>query len=422
MKGIFDIISDDVIRIVLLLGLSFLIGLEREEEKHARGRGYFFGGVRTYPLVAFIGFLLVLLSPDSMFLFAVGFLVIGSFLVVSYWIKIKEEEHGITSEMAGLITYLIGGAIAKDLYWLAITVGIINVLLLQMKTYLEGMAKRIAAHEITTLVKFLLLSAVILPVIPNQTFTEFNLNPYKAWLIIVAVSSISYGSYLMEKLLKVKQSTFLSAIFGGLYSSTATTVVLSRQAKGVGNPHLFAGAILIATSMMYLRMAVLLLIFNREIFLVLGQFFIQIAVFSVLLGVAWSQWGKRIKGASATEISLGVRNPLELKTAFVFASLFLLVLILTNIAIKHYGNSGVFSLAALAGAIDVDPFIMGLAQTGQALASVKIASIAIIIASASNNLAKGIYSIIIADKKTGFQALGLLMVVSFVSMSIFWWL
>ncbi len=422
MKGIFDIISDDVIRIVLLLGLSFLIGLEREEEKHSRGKGYFFGGVRTYPLVAFIGFLLVLLSPDNMLLFATGFLVIGSFLIVSYWIKIKEEEHGITSEMAGLVTYLIGGAIAKDLYWIAVTVGIINVLLLQMKTYLEGMAKRIAAHEITTLVKFLLLSAVILPVIPNKTFTEFHINPYKTWLIIVAVSSISYGSYLMEKLLKVKQSTFLSAIFGGLYSSTATTVVLSRQAKGATSPYLYSGAILLASSMMYLRLAILLFIFNREIFFMLGEFFLQLAALSVFLGVAWSQWGKRLKGTGSTEIALGVRNPLELKTAFVFAALFLLVLVLTGVALRYFGNSGIFSLAALAGAIDVDPFILGLAQTGQALTSVKIASIAIIIASVSNNLAKGVYAIILADRKTGFQALCLLMAVSFISLSIFLWI
>ncbi|MBN1493672.1 MAG: MgtC/SapB family protein [Candidatus Omnitrophica bacterium] len=421
MKEMFEVISDDVIKIVLLLGLSFLIGLEREEEKHTRAKGYFFGGVRTYPLVAFIGFLLVLLSPENMMLFAVGFFVIGLFLVVSYWTKISQEEHGITSEMAGLITYLIGGAIAKDLYWIAVTVGIINVLLLQMKTYLEGMAKRIAAHEITTLVKFLLLSAVILPVIPNQTFTVFNVNPYKTWLIIVAVSSISYGSYLMEKLLKVKQSTFLSAIFGGLYSSTATTVVLAKQAKDSKQSYLYSGAIMLASSMMYLRMAVLIFFFNREIFFVLGDFFIQLAAVSALLGAVWSKFGTRKSESVRPEIALGVRNPLELKTAFVFASLFILVLILTNIAIKYFGKSGVFSLAALAGTIDVDPFILGLAQTGGALTTAKIASAAIIIASASNNIAKGVYTLIIADRKTGFQALALLAIVSLVSFSFFLW-
>ncbi|MFC1809399.1 DUF4010 domain-containing protein, partial [Candidatus Omnitrophota bacterium] len=105
-----------------------------------------------------------------------------------------------------------------------------------------------------------------------------------------------------------------------------------------------------------------------------------------------------------------------------FASLFLLVLILTNIAIKYFGNSGVFSLAALAGMIDVDPFIMGLAQTGGELTSVRIASIAIVIASVSNNFAKGVYSIIMGDRKTGIQALMLLLTVSLISLSIFLWL
>lgn len=417
MHNFLTLIPDNAVKIILLLGVSFLIGLEREEEKHTRVDSYFFGGVRTYPLIAAIGFLLVVLAPMNMVLFATGFFVIGAFLVVSYLCKIRRDEHGMTSEMAGLITYLVGGAIAKDMYWIAVTMGIMSVLLLQMKTYLENIAKRIEAEEITTLVKFLLLSGVMLPVIPNQAFTQFHINPYKTWLIVVAVSSISYGSYLMEKLLKVKQSTLISGLFGGLYSSTATTVVLSKKAKQAHAPRMFSGAIVIATSMMYLRMAVLLFIFNREIFYVIGVFFLQLAVAAFLIGLLWAQqWGKpRVHH----DMEVAQRNPLEVRTALIFASLFLLILVVTNLVLRYFGSSGVFSLAALIGAIDVDPFIMGLTQAGGAVTTVTTAAIAVVIASASNNIAKGIYSLIFADRKTGVYSFCLLLLVSVLSCGIF---
>ena len=421
MSPLQNLVHDDVIKIALLLALSFFIGLEREEERHAREKVYFFGGVRTYPLMAVIGYLLVTFSPENMALFAVGFFVIGLFLVVSYWGKLRRQDSGITSEMAGLITYLIGGAIAKEMYWLAIAVGIINVFILQMKTYLENLAKRIHADEITTLVKFLLLTAVILPVIPNQAFTPFHINPYKSWLIVAAVSSISYGSYLMEKFLKVKQSTVLAAVFGGLYSSTVTTVVLAKKAKNAGKPSVFAGSILLATAMMYLRVAILLFIFNQSIFMAIGRFFILLSFFSTIVALLWAkQRGSHLDVSD--ELQIGKRNPLEIRTALLFAVLFVLMLVLTNLMLKYFGDSGVYSLAGVMGLVDVDPFILGLTQAGGSLTAVSTAAIAVVIASASNNLAKGFYTIMFADRKTGIQAFLLLASISVLSLGVFFWI
>ena len=139
------------------------------------------------------------------------------------------------------------------------------MLLLELKDFLENLTTRIPAVEILTFTKFLLLTFVILPVVPNKDYGPFAVNPFKSWLIVVAISGVSYGSYLLEKLAKGKGGVRLSALLGGLYSSTFTTVVMAKESKTAGAPHSYAGGILIASGVMYFRFLVLIGIFNREL-------------------------------------------------------------------------------------------------------------------------------------------------------------
>ncbi len=116
-----------------------------------------------------------------------------------------------------------------------------SLLLLELKVVLEELAGRIPAEEILTFAKFLLLSAVILPILPNREFGPFHINPFKTWLVVVAVSAISYGSYVLQKVTKGRGGILLAAVLGGAYSSTVTTVVLARRAAREEHPHLFSG-------------------------------------------------------------------------------------------------------------------------------------------------------------------------------------
>src|SRR4029077_2128062 len=87
----------EAVKIVLVLFLSFLIGLEREEHK-ASGSSYSFGGVRTFPLIGFIGYSIALLSGAQLLPVTLGFLVVGGFLLLSYWHKLSRvEAAGVTS-------------------------------------------------------------------------------------------------------------------------------------------------------------------------------------------------------------------------------------------------------------------------------------------------------------------------------------
>ena len=397
----------DAVKIVLVLFLSFLIGLEREEHKAAAG-SYSFGGVRTFPLIGFIGYSIALLSGAQLLPVTLGFLVIGGFLLLSYWHKLsRAEAAGVTSEMSGLTTYLVGALVYYDHFWIATALSVASLLLLELKAALEALANRTAPQEILTFAKFLLLTAVILPALPQQEFSRFHINPFKTWLVVVAVSTISYGSYVLQKVTKERGGVVLTAFLGGAYSSTVTTVAMSRRAAREQHPHLFAGGILIASGVMYLRLVVLLILFNRQLGAMLAPAFLILAVLAIAAGWFWSRRTDEDTSEIKREFEPG--NPLELLAAFFFALFFLGMLVATQLAVTYLGRAGVNILAAIMGVTDVDPFIMGMTQAAGKLTPLPVAATAVLIAAASNNLIKGLYSYSLADRKTGRQSLSLLL-------------
>jgi MgtC family len=215
LVNVFDWLPSEAVKILLVLFLSFLIGLEREEHK-AAAKYYGFGGVRTFPLIGLIGYSVALLSGAQLLPLTLGFLVVGSFLLLSYWHKFSTSEvAGVTSEMSGLATFLVGALVYYGHFWIATALSVASLLLLELKTVLEKLATRIPPEQIFTFAKFLLLTAVVLPILPRQEFSRFHINPFKTWLVVVAVSTISYGSYVLQKVTKQRGGVVLAAILGG---------------------------------------------------------------------------------------------------------------------------------------------------------------------------------------------------------------
>jgi uncharacterized membrane protein (DUF4010 family) len=412
LEQIVRFFPDEGIKIVLVLFLSFLVGLEREEHKSSHTH-YSFGGVRTFPLIGLIGYAIALLAGGQLIPEILGLLVVGGFLMLSYWQKVRMYQTGdmpgVTSELSGLVTYLIGVLVVRDYFWIATTLTVASILLLELKEVLEGLTRRISPTEVLTFTKFLLLTAVILPVLPNQDFTRFAINPFKTWLVVVAVCAISYISYLLMRITK-ESGILISAVLGGIYSSTATTVALAKRSVGERHSHLFAGATLLASAFMYLRLTVLVGIFNWDLVRLLGGPFLILAGAAIVTAIAWS---RRVDdNGKGLQRKYENHNPLELRAAFFFAGIFLLILVLTKLAFSYLGNSGAYILGAVMGVSDVDPFVLSMTQTTAFAGKTNVIAGAVAIAAASNNVAKGIYAYLFGDRKTGRESLILLVLLA----------
>jgi uncharacterized membrane protein (DUF4010 family) len=276
------------IKILLVLFLAFLLGLEREGHKISVAE-YAFGGVRTFPFVGLVGYATALLAGDQSLPVAIGLAVVAAFLLLSYWRKLQSSgAAGVTTEISALTTYLVGALVARDQFWVATTVTVAGLFLLELKVALEELTRRIAPDEVLTFTKFLLLTAVILPVLPNRTFGPIPINPFVAWLVVVAVSAVSYGSYVIQRVTGRRGGIALAAVLGGAYSSTVTTVVFARRAAREGRPHLLSGCTLMASGMMYLRLAALVGLFNPRLLSMLGAPIIVLAMLALGGGWLWS--------------------------------------------------------------------------------------------------------------------------------------
>lgn len=414
-----QVLPPEGVKILLTLFLCFLIGLEREERR-VSGQQYRFGGVRTFPLIGLIGYAMALLSGGQLIPLTAGFAVIGSFLWLSYRHKLESSnEAGVTTEISGLVTYVVGALVSRDHLWIATTLAVLSILLLELKEFLESLSTKIPATEILTFTKFLLLTFVILPIVPNNDYGPFGLNPFKAWLIVVAISGVSYGSYLLEKASKGKGGVRLAAVLGGAYSSTFTTFVMARNARDARAPHCYSGAILLASGVMYFRFLALIAFFNTELMRRLMVPFVILGAIGVAGGWAWSKLpdgGE--KGAETGQLS---KNPLELTSAFSLAVVFVVMLVAMNYALVHLGRGGIYGLAVLSGLAPVDPFIMGLTQTAGKLTSFGLAAAGVVVAAASNNFAKALIALVLADQKTGRQSLVLLLGLTLLGLAPLFW-
>ncbi|MFQ5448199.1 MAG: MgtC/SapB family protein, partial [Saprospiraceae bacterium] len=326
MENLLQQIPKDIINFLLVTLFSMLIGLEQRRH-HEFGKGKsLLGTDRTFTLIGIFGFILYLLDPEHMLFFGGGGLLIALYFGIFYVSKIwLDGQSGLTSILVGLITYCLAPLVYLQPPWLVLLILITVLVLVEIKESLIAISKKFDEDEFLTLAKFLAVAGVILPLTPNQAIIPgLELTPYKFWLAVVAVSTISYVSYLLRKFVFADAGLLLTGILGGMYSSTATTFTLAKKSHASSYPPAqTAGAIIVATAMMYLRILLLAYLFNREVATRLLLPFLILAGSSV--GVGWYFYRKnRQKALLVPDAQAEHHNPLEFKTAFLFAFLFVL--------------------------------------------------------------------------------------------------
>jgi uncharacterized membrane protein (DUF4010 family) len=391
----------------LLLGLSLFYGFAFEEF-YAEELPNRPGGVRTFPLLAFAGAALYLVEPRFALAFIAGLLVLGlwlfAYIRANLEVKAARIEAHFIIPAAILIAYVLGPVVLTQPLWRSVALVVTSVLLIGARQPLHRLVATVDQREVWTLGQFLILVGVVLPLLYNAPAIPYTLiTPFKVWLAVVAVSALSYASYLLQRYALPGRGMLVTALLGGLYSSTATTVVLARKAHDSGMTAEVSGAIVAATGMMYLRIVVVCAIFN----LTLGRALVVPFVTLCVLACAAAYVVMRsVKDRAQYEFV--PENPLQLGTALVFAVLLIVVSLLSDWVQAHLGTSGILGLAAVVGFTDIDPFVLSIAQGGAATMGIATAAGAILIASSSNNLLKAVYAAAFSRQRASWLPVSML--------------
>lgn len=386
-------------RLGLALAMAVFMGLAFEGIYKREGR-WGPGGIRTFPLLALLGTVLYLMVPGTLLLYVVGLGGLGLWLFAHLQAtgRAAVEQPTLIIPTANLLAYTLGPLALSQPPWFVIAVAVAAVLLLEGRELLHGLVQKVAPEEVYTLGKFLILVGIILPLVPDEPIVSWTpITPFEIWLALVAVSSLSYLSYLLQRYLP-HRGTLVPSILGGAYSSTATTVALAREQKAAGQPRPeLAVGIIVATAVMYLRLDVVIALFNRPLAWLLLP---RVAVLSGIAGIlaAW-QWLRRGDAEAISPGNLGAANPLQLPAAVTFAVLFVIVALTSSWVRSRFGAAGVYALGGIAGVSDINPFVLSLAQGSVAGMSVGGVGAAILIAAASNNMMNAVYALVFGGGK-----------------------
>ena len=357
----------------LLLGLSLFLGLAFEDF-FARADTKRPGGIRTFPLLAVAGGVLYLFDPARFVPFTAGLVVLGAWLAIFYRQHVREQDEtgepnvGLVVPVLNVLAYLLGAIALALPPWVAVATTVTAVLLLTGREKLHALARRVEIKEIVTAGEFLILTGIILPLLPNTPVTTLTtITPRQAWLALVVVCTLSYASYLAQRYWAAAARGLWMAALGGLYSSTATTVVLARQAKS--DPAMRRNAqagITLATAIMYLRILAVVAFFNLTLARVLAPSLCCLSLAGLAICALQYRFAPRPAqdATSTATLPAAAVNPLELGPAALFAVLFIAVSFVSNWAKAQFGASGIYTLAAIVGVTDIDPFVLNLAQGG----------------------------------------------------------
>lgn len=335
------------------LGIGLLVGMERERRPDSAA------GLRTFALVAMLGCLFALLGEKAggAWLLAVGLLAIAAAMVAANFSAQQEEQYrGFTSEAAIIVTYGLGAAVWFGYATLAVMLAITTTVLLYFKAELRQFSERMTAKDINSILQFAVLSLVILPILPSQDYGPYNaLNPRQVWWMVVLISGLALSGYLALRIVGARYGAAVLGIFGGLASSTATTLMFSRHARDHGDlVRLAAIVVLIANVMVMIRLGLISGVVAPALVTPVAVVF----ACGIVPGVAMALYGWRAL-CTAGELPMPeVRNPTELKTAVSFGLLYAVVLLASAWLQEVAGNKGLYAIAIASGLTDADASVL----------------------------------------------------------------
>ncbi len=392
---------------VIFIGL--LIGLERE---HSRSKDQkIFAGIRTFPLIGILGFLTALTaSLTSEWVYVAVMFGFSGLLITAYLAAAKDGRLGGTSEVSAFLVFILGTMVYYGYILLPAIIAIVITMFLSLKIQLHTFVGKVSGDDIFATLKLAIISIIVLPLLPDRTFGPLDvLNPRLIWYMVIFISGISFVGYIFIKLLGKDKGIVLTGLLGGLVSSTAVTFSLSKKSKL--QPllsHNYAVGIVLASTMMFIRVFIIVLVLNAAL---VANLWIPLIVFTIAGYVISLIMFKRASKTELTDIEIS--NPFELKSAFMFGLIFAVVIFGAKAAQVYLGDPGIYAASTLAGLTSVDAIVLSISRLSAGAMMSGVAEKAIVIALISNTIVKMIITVIWGSqdlKKEVIRGLGYVLI------------
>ncbi|RUM56863.1 MAG: MgtC/SapB family protein [Persephonella sp.] len=359
MNITFDSLTSEIIfKIFFSLGLGLIIGLERE---HRTKLGETFAGIRTIPLITILGTLSAYIYEnywDKVFYFTFGAIVL--YTILNFYLE-YQKDVGITTEITILIAYTIGIFVYFEQFYTATILTVITAVLLALKNVLESFAKKLSQEDIVAILKFIIITAVIYPILPDKNIGWFNaFNIKDIWKMVIIVSTLDFIGYALLKWKGVK-TLWLNGIIGGLVSSTAVSYELAKKTKEY--PSLVNSATLgisVAWTIMNFRVIFLAGIISIELAKLIIIPLVLISI-GFLLAIWFKQKMKR-RLYTKDSSNLNINNPFEIRSALQFGFIYALIVFSVKALDFYLGNEGIYLASLISGVIDVDAITLSISR------------------------------------------------------------
>ncbi len=376
-------------RLGVALALGLLVGAERGWHTRELAEGRRVAGLRTFGLIGLLGGVWAVLAPlAGPLVLAVAFLALVAILTVAYWQSLKTDaDRGATSHVAALLTFAFGALAGFGELEVGAAAAVVVTLLLGIKAQLHGLIERISREELMAVIKLLLMSVVLLPVLPDRGYGPWQaLNPYQIWWMVVLIAGLSFVGYAAIRILGPRRGIALSGLLGGLASSTAATLNFARMGRREpAHRALLAAGTVIACAMMFARVLVVIAVVAPKL--------VEALLWPLLLGaIVCSGLGALALGRDTSarpKEPLRLQNPFELGVALKFGLLLAAIMVVSSALIAWAGSGALYALAATAGLADVDAITLSFGSMGQkGTLAPRLAASGILLAVAVNSALK----------------------------------
>lgn len=390
-------------RLAAAIGIGLIIGLQREHtygnqaDRHP-------AGVRTFTLVGLGGAMAAYLSAlmGGVAPFVSGFIVIGLLLTAShiaFGMNHREEPGtpmaafvtaGITTSVALVIVYLLGALCWHNRLLESCAIMVVILWILTAKEQLHSFAQKLSREDILATLKFAVISALILPFLPDQAFGPPGLqvlNPHTIWLFVVFISGIGFVGYVLIKLVGPGKGIWLTGLLGGIASSTALTLNLAGRSKDNQEyaPDFTLGIVL-SWSVMYVRLYLICVVLS-------GSLAVPLALpllLPVVPGLGYALFLKLRASRNHQEKNADFSNPFKLLPAIKFGVVFTAVMFVANAARVYLGSGALLACSFLGGAAEMDAVAFSVIDMHlKAGLGARELVLAFLFASLANTLTKG---------------------------------